>query len=310
MKIEHLCYSLVVSTSGYNPIPKNTDIARWEKLQSAIEAASIRTVFELFRSNSIEPVLIKGWAAARYYPDGVFRATSDVDIAVASADFDAADQLCRTKRIPGLAVDLHCELRHLDSCDWTDLFENSRLVDLDGTEIRVLRPEDHLRVMVVHWLTDGGWFRDRLWDIYYAIENRPSDFDWDRCLNSVSSVRRKWILCVIGLTHKYFDLYIEDLPFADEAKDLPRWLIRAIEREWASGVRLLPLYRFTGDLTGFMQQVKKRIPPNPIHATVDMEGSFDAPTRIHYQIGTIIKRLIPSIPKLMKAMRAEKNVNG
>ena len=279
-------------------------------LQTAIESSSIRSAFELFRSNAVEPVLIKGWAAGRFYPNGTFRPTSDVDLAVAATDFEIAYPLARSSKTGGLVIDLHRELRHLDTCSWHDLFENSQLVDLDGDQIRVLRPEDHLRVLAVHWLTDGGWFRDRLWDIYYAIENRPADFDWSRCLDSVSSIRRRWIVCVIGLTHRYFDLNIDDLPFNEEALALPHWLIKAVEREWSSGVRLLPLYRYTRDPGGFLKQVKKRLPPNPIHATIDMEGSFDATTRIHYQIGTIAKRMVPSIKKLFISARTELRNNG
>ncbi len=310
MKIQFLCYSLVVPIAIPDVTDQKKDLIRWETLQTAVESGAIRSAFEMFRSNDIEPILIKGWAIGRFYPSGVFRPTSDIDLAVASADFEAAFALCQTIKPQGLAVDLHREIRHLDTCSWKDLFANSQLTDLNGTEIRVLRPEDHLRLLAVHWLTDGGWFRDRLWDLYYAIENRPTDFDWDRCLSSVSKVRRRWIICVLGLTHKYFDLNIDDLPFANEAKDLPPWLVRAVEREWASGVRLLPLYRFTNDRQGFLKQVKKRLPPNPIYATVDMEGSFDAPTRIHYQIGTIAKRIVPSIKKLFISKLAVKKQNG
>ena len=34
-----------------------------------------------------------------------------------------------------------------------------------------------------------------------------------------------------------------------------------------------------------VKQIKKRIPPNPIQATIEMEGSFDARTRVQYQLG-------------------------
>ena len=310
MKILFLCYSLVVSIAIADLTNQKKDRDRWEILQRAIESGGIRAAFDLFRSKGIEPILVKGWAAGRFYPTDVFRSTSDIDLAVATDDFDAAFALCRASKMQGLPLDLHRELRHFDTLSWQNLVANSHLVDLDGSEIRVLRPEDHLRVLAVHWLTDGGWFRDRLWDIYYAIDNRPIDFDWDRCLSSVSPVRRRWIICVIGLTHKYLDLNVDDLPFANEAKDLPHWLIRAVEREWGSGIRLLPLYRHTNDLSGFLKQVKKRLPPNPIHATVDMEGSFDASTRIHYQIGTIAKRIGPSIKKLFISKLAKKKQNG
>ena len=267
-----------MDTSG---VTTNSDTFRWEALQSAIEVKSILAAFDLFRSQGIEPILIKGWAAGRYYPERVHRPTSDIDLAVAADQFEAADVLMRSYTGKGLPIDLHRELRHLDNRSWEDLFENSQLVDLDGSSIRVLRPEDHFRVLAVHWLTDGGWFRDRLWDFYYAIENRPPDFDWERCLNSAGPVRRKWFVAVIGLTNKYLGLSLDDLPFAEEAKELPRWLIKAVEREWASVVRRMPLYRQGSDLKAFLTQGRKRIPPKPIHATIDMEGRFDGPTRVH-----------------------------
>lgn len=258
--------------------------------------------FSKFRCHNIEPILIKGWAIARYYPKVTFRPSSDVDLAFSRADIEAAYRIHENIGSRGLALDLHNELKHLDTLSWSELYGKSQLVDLDGTPIRVLCPEDHLRVLCVHWLIDGGGFRDRLWDIYYAVENRPSDFDWVRCLSLVSKQRRRWIVCVIGLTNKYLGLNIEDLPFAEEAKQLPKWLVKAVEREWASKVRLLPLHNFSRQPRELFQQIFKRIPPNPIHATVDMEGSFDSRTRLHYQIGTILKRSVPTIKRTLQIL--------
>ena len=194
-----------------------------------------------------------------------------------------------------IAVDLHNELRHLDTKDWGAILDDSKLVDLGGEKIRIPCDEDHLRIVAVHWLTDGGANKSRLWDIFYAVQNRPSNFDWDRCLNSVSEVRQQWIIATIGLAHRYLDLEIGDLPFADRAKDLPKWLIPALEKEWESGVPLKSLHTCLNNPKEFFIQVKKRIPPNPIEATIEMEGSFDNKSRLKYQFGSIIKRIRPSI---------------
>ncbi|MEP6946264.1 MAG: nucleotidyltransferase family protein, partial [Acidobacteriota bacterium] len=227
----------------------------------------------------------------------------DVDLAVSPETFDRANGISSTSNAGKINIDLHRGLRHLDSVGWNDLFENSRLIDIDGTLIRMLRPEDHFRVLCVHWLNDGGANRERLWDIYYAISNRPTDFDWDRCLSVVSATRRRWIICAIGLAHKYLDLNIDDLPFADEARVLPVWLVKTVEKEWASDVRLMPLQMFLNDRKQLWKQVKKRIPPNPIESIIETEGSFDSRIRIHYQIIAGMKRLGPSIGKFWSMFR-------
>jgi Uncharacterised nucleotidyltransferase len=279
------------------------ELPRWELLQRKVQRKLSADATALFRSSGVESIIIKGLAAHINYPDTHFRNSVDVDIAVSPAYFDRANQLLQSDVATGLNIDLHKGLRHLDTLSWEDLFANSRLVDIDGTPIRMLRPEDHFRVLCVHWLNDGGQYRERLWDIYYAVANRPADFDWSRCLDVVSAKRRRWIVCAIGISHKYLGLYIDDLPFADEAWDLPKWLIRTIEAEWASDVRLLPMSMYYQDPRQLWKQIKKRIPPNPIESIIETEGSFDARFRLHYQIAAGAKRLGPSLGSVWRSFR-------
>lgn len=276
----------------------SADAEKWNVLQRAVEERSVKTAFELFRSHGIEPVLIKGWAAGRNYPIDKFRTSSDIDVAVSENDYDLALKLAQSDESKGLILDIHRELRHLDTVSWNEIVGRSELVDIGDVKVRVPSDEDHLRILCVHWLTDGGWFRDRLWDIYYAMENRPDDFDWELCLSAVSPNRRRWVTCTIGLAHRYLGLNIDELPFRNEAANLPRWLVKAVEKEWASGVRLLPLQDFVNKPADLIRQIGKRLPPNPISATVDVEGSFDSRFRIHYQLGSMLKRLGPSVPRL------------
>lgn len=272
--------------------PKPTDeVLRWYLLQKKVKEDRISRAFELFRAQEIEPILIKGWAAALSYPPGIPRHFTDTDLAVAAGDYEKAVRLCGPDEFAVLNIDVHRELRHLDILPWEDLFENSRLVKIDGTSVRILRPEDHLRVICVHWLTDGGANRNRLWDIYYSVANRPTDFDWDRCLEVVSQTRRKWIIYSIGIAHRYLGLDLDDLPFATEAGKFPRWMRTCIESEWASGVRLEPVAAHLNSPGSLLKQIWKRIPPNPIRATIEMEGRMDARTRVFYQLGSFAKML-------------------
>jgi hypothetical protein len=301
----HLCYSFYVRSPIFNS--EFTDADRWNLLQRKAQAARTLKAFRIFRDHGIEPILIKGLAASRFYPESQVRLSLDIDLAVSSHDFETGLRLARASEADGLAIDLHRELRNHDSVGWADLVKHSQSYQIDGGSVRVLRPEDHLRVLCVHWLTDGCISKDRLWDIYYAIENREKDFDWDRLLNVVSEKRRRWLVCTIGLAQRYLDLDLSGTPIENEAASLPAWLTQTIEAEWAADTPDQPLETTLGDRALLIKQIKKRLYPNPISATVLMNGSFDAPTRVFYQIGNIVMRMGPSYRRISRALSIKVN---
>lgn len=243
-----------------------------------------------FEKAGFKPVLIKGWAAAQSYPEPAERLFSDIDLLIGADEYPKASKFLESFE-PFFNIDLHENAKTLDTLSFKDLYLNSRVVKCGETDIRVLRPEDHLRILAVHWLIDGGAKKEKLWDIFYAVENRPPNFDWNRCLDAAGETRRKWIVSVIGLAHKYLDLSIENTPVAREAENLPKWLIEALEKEWKSEIKLRPLHFFLTDRKEFWRQIKKRIPPNAIQATVETEGEFDDGRRIRYQIQNVFQRL-------------------
>ncbi|MBX3243978.1 MAG: nucleotidyltransferase family protein [Acidobacteria bacterium] len=253
--------------------------------------------------HSIPSLLFKGWLAASNYPETHYRQYSDIDLAVAPEDYDQAVALIREAKPRGIAVDIHKGFRHLDTLSWEEIFSRSQTITLNNTEVHVPCPEDHLRIMCVHWLTDGGEYKHRLWDIYYAVTNRPVDFDWDKCLSPVSPVRQEWVITCIALAHRYLDLEIDDLPFAERAKDLPEWLTERLEYEWENRVPLRPLRIVYRDPALLIQQLKKRFPPNPIYSTVDMEGSFASRTRFFYHLGSMLKRSRNTVRDIFNIVR-------
>lgn len=287
--------------------PSDPDVTRWNILQRKLQERNSIRAISFFREHTIEPILIKGLAASFNYPKHHFRNSADVDLAFSPEDFEAAAKISLAEYPKGVSADLHRGLRHLDTVEWGDLFENSVLIEVDGFPIRMLRPEDHLRVLCVHWLNDGGGYKERLWDVYYAVANRSIDFDWDRCINVVSETRQGWIIAAIGLAHRYLALDIDDLPFADQARSIPSWLIRGVEIEWSSNVRLASLHWFLRDPRALFAQIKKRIPPNPIQATIEMEGRFDDGSRIPYQIRNTFRRIVPSIKKISQSLFGKQN---
>lgn len=276
----------------------------WKVLQFRVQEEKIEKLFNEFRKNNIEPILIKGWAASRFYPKPFERIASDIDIAIDPDDFEKGTELLKKMSIS--AVDLHCGLRHLDAISWKDLFERSELVTLNESKIRVLCAEDHLRVLCVHWLNDGGVSKQRLSDVYYILSNPLAEFDWDKCLNGVEEIRRNWILTVVALTVRHLNLDLNNSTISHLLLKPPNWLVKCIEKEWKSDVRIKPLHHCLGSSDEFIKQIKKRFPPNPIQATIELKGRFDNKPRIFYQMGSLILRIKPSLERIFQTVYNQK----
>ncbi|HKX84887.1 MAG TPA: nucleotidyltransferase family protein [Pyrinomonadaceae bacterium] len=277
---------------------------RWHLLMSKTFERQISDAFAMFREQGIEPLLIKGWAASRYYPPDKPRFFTDIDIAVAEDDHERAAKLVDAKAFPNVVIDLHKELRALDTMPWKELMDRSELIETDTGTIRVPCAEDHLRVLCVHWLNDGGAYKNKLWDVYHLIENRRDDLDWNRVLGTVSETRQGWIKTAIAIAHKYLGLHTDDLPFAEEVRTVEPWISRALEKEWATDVRLIPIHMVLRSPRKIFQQIRKRIPPNPIQSTIEMGGRLDARTPIFYQIGNYFQRISPMFERVRYVVRA------
>ena len=287
-----------------------TDDHRWNILQARLQ--NLRTVkaVEVFRVHGIEPIVIKGSAAARYYPDRARPISVDVDVAVSAADYACALDLVNSGACEGVGVDVHRELRHLDPRPWDDLVKNSVDLSLENSSVRMLRPEDDLRVLCVHWLTDGGAYKDRLWDIYYAITNRAPDFDWERFLDAAGPRRRRWYECTLGIAAKYLDLDLSDTPVAGADTRIPEWMKRTVEAEWAAEIKPYPLEASLFDRPMLIAQLRRRMRPNPIFATVDCEGSIDARTRVGYQVRNWFRRIPSSFRRVSSTLRIRRQLRS
>lgn len=268
-----------------------------DALARVIAERKIGEIFVKIRESHVEPILIKGWTIARFYPPEQKRDIGDFDFCVASNNYSRVKKLLRTSLFDDFSraeIDLHDGFKHLDKLSFEELFQRSETIELHGVSVRILSQEDNLRVTCVHWLIDSGTHRHKLWDIYYLVKNRQIDFDWDWCLNANGKIRRRWVICAIALAHRILNLNVDDLPFADEIKNpdvLPVWLMPALEKEWNDEVKLGDLLTTLNDWRAFRAQIIKRFPPNPIGASIDTEAPFDDSARLPYQIKDVFVRL-------------------
>lgn len=269
----------------------------WYLINHARNEVKILQAFEVLRSHGIEPILIKGWAIAIKYPE-LARFYTDIDLCIEPKDFFKARTLLKDT-----GIDLHEGLRHLDVTPWEDLFANSKLVETRRGKVRVLRDEDHLRVLCVHWLADGGVNKERLLDVYYMIKGRAVDFDWERFLGK-NETRRRWVECVVGLTSLYYGLELKDTPLEGVSNRIPKWVLETVEREWSFGYKLVPLHIClrARNLKEFFRQLRRRLPPNPLQAMVEVEGELTETRFVVavYQLKSLFLRFCGFIGRLFE----------
>ncbi|NNE66010.1 MAG: hypothetical protein HKN33_05535 [Pyrinomonadaceae bacterium] len=277
------------------------DDRKWHLLNSRLHRLQAVEVGETLRAEGIDSVLIKGVAIERYYPAGTPRPSIDLDFAVPPEHFERAAEMLKEGALGNYLVDLHEGLRHFDRRPWKEVFANVESLEFEEGRVHVLCPEDQLRVVCVHWLTDGGEKKERLWDVHHIINEKGDEFNWNYCLESDGAKRGRWIITTIGLAAKYTGLRINDLPFAKEAENLPEWLTGSLEKRWADDVPFSPLDSNFESWSQFFKQLRRRFPPNPVMSTIGVEGELDDGYRIPYQLRYFAKRLFPSATRTIKS---------
>ena len=273
-------------------------------LEARLNKSRIEKVFTVLRSFGIEPILIKGWAAARYYPEHGLRPYGDIDICVRRHDYPSAERALASLDPLKFKVDLHSGFAKFGLRQEEDLYARSEFVTLGETEARILGAEDHLRVVSYHLMREGAWRPLWLADVAAALESCPRNFDWNYCLGERRQARP--VVSAISLAHLLLGAKIDYIPEAQRFNKTPRWLIPTILKEWGStmpsmqsrqAVPMLSHLRYQGDL---LNGLRHRW-PNPIEATTTMNGPFNELPRLPFQIGNSLFRIGAFLTHLPKA---------
>jgi len=318
---------------------------RLHRLEASVHIQRIKRVLEQFRRAGIEPVLVKGWNVARLYPEAGLRHYFDVDLCVAHDAYAESLKLVAGMEEDAPYIDLHDELDHLDTMPWAEFFVRTQMVSLcsprpsrespankihhEGTEdtekIRVPCAEDHLRILCVHWLRHGAWKPAGLCDIAAAIETRPLDFDWQRCLGP-DPVRAGWVACTITLARELLGVKSEGQRAKGEGKrgegpatslpltpyplplaPSPRWLVPAVLRQWSRSLSPNNRYEALPSLVSNVTEWRNLIGEiysrldQPVRATVALHGRFNNWPRWPYQLGELLMHS-SEVPKQLSAI--------
>ncbi|HLN99903.1 MAG TPA: nucleotidyltransferase family protein [Pyrinomonadaceae bacterium] len=269
---------------------------RLQSLQAEIHEQKIEKVFRLFRQAGVDAVLAKGWATAGQYSARGLRPYGDIDICVRPGDFGSAEEVLNDPEASDCWVDLHKNFSELDDRTAEELFARSREVSLRDGKIRILGFEDQLALSCIHLLKHGAWRPLWLCDVGVAMETLPADFDWDICLGPTNT-RANWISCAIGLAGLLLAADISGLP-AKMTTEVPGWLRESVLKQWerpfaihqppmSHPIPMANLFRHPSD---WLEGLRQRW-PNPILATISVNGEFNNLPRLPYQMANCLSRV-------------------
>jgi hypothetical protein len=244
---------------------------------------------------AIRCILLKGYAAGRFYSEPGLRPPGDIDLCVPPEDWGRVQAILSESKYRGYRIDLeHAEFSRFNARSFDDFYARGESIWLEGAEVRVLSDEDHLRFLCFHLLKHGGWRPVWLCDIAAVLERLPTSFDWDRCLGP-NKLHAGWILCTIGLAREILEAHVTNPHPRVEGLRLPRWLVNALLRQWNDpDPSTLPLihdqirehWRHPRRL---LEALRKRW-PNAIQATVDAGAPFDDSLRLPLQLRNCTSR--------------------
>lgn len=264
--------------------------------RAAAHEDELERVLLAFQATGIRSILLKGWSVGRLYPESGLRPSGDIDLWIDLAQQAPANEVLNRVASGRHSVDLdHDQFRRFENRSFDDFYASCDTVQLGSTPIKVLRREDQVRILCLHFLKHGGWRPIWLCDIAIVLECPSSAaFNWELCLGR-DSRRSRWIGCTIALARDLLGTRIPQGAPRCVTSSPPGWFTRTILREWsnpsapnaASFSLLLP------ELSLYPWKLKSAMHGrwrNPIQATVDCNGAFDALPRWPYQLRDSVSR--------------------
>ncbi len=273
-------------------------------LQARRQEPRIVQAITLLRSAGVEPLLVKGWAVARLYPERGLRPYGDIDLCVRPEQHAVAVAALAAPAAGTVVVDLHKGLPELHRPSLDDVYERSQLVSLGEIDVRTLGPEDHLRYMCIHMLRHGAYRALWLCDIAVVLEYLPKDFDWEYLLRG-DRRRADWVASAVCLAHGLLGACLDGTPMAERARLLPGWLRPAVLSQWSIDEHYMdsPSMAYSFVHPAQLLRALRLRWPNPIQATVGVGGPFNGLPRWPFQLWECVLRtahFLTQVPTLIR----------
>ncbi len=281
------------------------NVYRFNSLQAGLFELNLKKAVALNRAVQVEPLLGKGLAVARYYPESGLRAYGDIDLYVKPDNYSKVARALKEAGFAEDEIDLHKGISELNDLDLDEVYKRAQSMTIDDIAAQVFSHEDHLRLLCIHTLKHGAWRPLWLCDIAATLEAKPANFDWDYFLRG-DKKKSDWAACAIGLAHQMLGVDVEGTPVERRANNLPKWLIPTVRKDWATyqvaqGLRA-PMKTYLRYPKNLFTALRLRW-PNPIEATVDINGAFNNLPRLPFQLGDCIWRTARFLSQLPKQLR-------
>lgn len=255
-----------------------------QALEAQVQEIEIERLLLMLAEHGIEPLLIKGWASARLYPEPGLRPLGDVDLGVRPEQGALAGAVLNVPVDSDVSkagsIDLKTCLRPVYGLELEEALAVAPRVPLRGAFVRLLSPEHHLRLLCLHFLRHGAWRPLWLCDIAAALETRPADFSWELCLGS-NQRRSEWVACALGLAHQLLGANVEGTPGAESGWCLRSWMVLAVLKQWGrpmlSDHFAPPLLAGTPRRLGPLVHALRLRWPDPIEASVGLRLPLQTP---------------------------------
>jgi hypothetical protein len=225
-----------IRSSGLRTSPAGRQLQqayRKHTLEAVAHEKHLERLIALMQAAGLDPIVIKGWATARLYPESGLRPYGDIDLCPPAEQLDRAAAVLEAADGSCGEVDLHGGVPDLADRTWSEVYGRSQRIILGSTPVRVLSPEDHLRLLCLHQVRHGMWRPIWLCDVGAVLE-AASDFDWTCCLSGDAKGAR-WVLRVVGLAQRLLGVQVRDRRIARQAAEAVPWMVETLLWRWGSG---------------------------------------------------------------------------
>ncbi len=279
-------------------------------LANVRDELEIQRVVCALRAAGIEPLLVKGWTNSLLYPEPGLRPFGDLDLCVDPDRYEEAASVIRKLDSSGrLGVDLHIGLLKddrrsaLDDRRFEQVFAAAKVRDLNGVEVRTPCPEDHLRMVCLHFLFHVGWRPIWLCDIAAAVEAAPRELDWERLLGG-GRRNDELIAASLLLAERLLGAAIGRTRLAIESEMLPGWAIDSVLMLWGragSPHRRSTMSSHLEGSRGLLIAITARW-PSALEAKIHPRARFNRLPRFPLQAGLFLWR----VGRLLARARSER----